>query len=190
MEPNALNFERTLAWHCAPALAGIKPADLISFRPAAPGEEDLPARYDRLLAPRGIRVRELCRCSRRRLLLVYRPGRLEGWLAQPRVRAILTGAGYPPEGDLEALLEALARRLGEEGPFPHEVGLFLGYPPEDVEGFCRNGGRNYKLCGPWKVYGRVEEAQARFQAFHRCRAALCRRVEEGRTLVQLFPAAC
>ena len=69
------------------------------------------------------------------------------------------------------------------------MGLFLGYPPEDVEGFCRHGGRNDKLSGPWKVYGRVEEARARFRAFHRCRDALYRHVEEGRTLAQLFPVA-
>ena len=102
---------------------------------------------------------------------------------------LLTRAGYPAGGDLEALLAALSGRLGQGGPFPHEVGLFLGYPPEDVEGFCRHGGRNYKLSGPWKVYGRVEEARARFRAFHRCRDALYRRVEEGRTLAQLFPVA-
>ena len=190
MEPHSQQFERTLAWHCAPALAGIKAADLISFSPAGPGEEGLPLCYDRLLAPRGIRVRELCRMGGRQLLLVYRPGRLAGWLEEPGVRALLVRAGYPPRGGLEELLEELAARLGEGRPFPHEVGLFLGYPPEDVEGFCRNGGRNCKLCGPWKVYGRVEEARERFRTFRRCRAALCRRVEEGRTLSQLFPAAC
>ena len=87
------------------------------------------------------------------------------------------------------LSDMLSGRLGQGGPFPHEVGLFLGYPPEDVEGFCRNGGRNYKLSGPWKVYGRVEEAKVRFETFRRCRDALYRHVEEGRTLAQLFPAA-
>ena len=189
MQSHSPRFERTLVWLCAPSLAGIKPADLISYCPQ-PGEAaDLPARYDRLLAPRGIRVRELCRCPRGRLLLVYRPERLARYLAEPGVRKLLTRAGYPAGGDLEALLAALSGRLGQGGPFPHEVGLFLGYPPEDVEGFCRHGGRNYKLSGPWKVYGRVEEARARFRAFHRCRDALYRHVEEGRTLAQLFPVA-
>ena len=189
MEPHVQKFERTLAWHCAPSLAGIKPADLISFRPGAGEEAGLPAQYDRLLAPRGIRVRELCRRPDVRLLLVYRPGRLAAWLAQPQVRAVLVRAGYPAAGTAEELLGVLAQRLGAGGGFPHEVGLFLGYPPADVEGFCRHGGRNYKLCGPWKVYGRVEEARRQFRAFHRCRAALYRRVEEGRTLSQLFPVA-
>ena len=189
MEFHSLNFERTLAWLCAPSLAGIKPADLISYRPEAGDPTDLPVRYDRLLSPRGIRVRELCRCPRGCLLLVYRPERLERSLSAPRGRELLRAAGYPAEGDLETLLSVLAGRLGQGGPFPHEVGLFLGYPPEDVEGFCRHGGRNYKLSGPWKVYGHVEEARARFETFRRCRDTLYRHVEEGRTLAQIFPAA-
>ena len=55
-----------------------------------------------------------------------------------------------------------ARRLAGDD-FPHEVGLFLGYPPGDVEGFRLNHGRNFKLCGLWKVYCDMEQATARFQ---------------------------
>ena len=68
----------------------------------------------------------------------------------------------------------VARLEGEE--FPHEIGLFLGYPPEDVEGFCRYQGQNYKLCGRWKVYGDREAACRRFQRYDHCRDALCRRL--------------
>ena len=95
--------------------------------------------------------------------------------------------GYPVSDGVEAMLTHLGARLaGAE--FPHEVGLFLGYPAADVEGFRRNAGRNCKLCGHWKVYGQVEEARRRFLAFDRCREALCRWVAEGRSLEQLFPA--
>ena len=70
-----------------------------------------------------------------------------------------------------------------------DIGQLDAPPPAaDVEGFRRNGGRNCKLCGHWKVYGQVEEAQRRFLAFDRCREALCRWVAEGRSLEQLFPA--
>ena len=35
--------------------------------------------------------------------------------------------------------------------FPHEMGLLLGYPVEDVKGFIRNGGENCLYIGYWKV---------------------------------------
>ena len=49
MESHSPRFERTLAWLCAPSLAGIKPADLISYCPQ-PGEA---AAYTRGLGASG-----------------------------------------------------------------------------------------------------------------------------------------
>lgn len=187
MSQEERRLEQTLALHCAPALAGLKPADLISWRPPQGAGEALLRRYVRRFARRGICLRPLCRRGERQLLLVWRPPRLEDWLAREEIAAMLRKEGYPVSDGVEAMLTHLGARLaGEE--FPHEVGLFLGYPAADVEGFRRNGGRNCKLCGHWKVYGQVEEAQRRFLAFDRCREALCRWVAEGRSLEQLFPA--
>ena len=35
MSPLYQQFEQTLAWHCAPSMAGIKAADLVTWLPAA-----------------------------------------------------------------------------------------------------------------------------------------------------------
>ena len=187
MDTAQRDLEHTLAYHGAPALAGIKPADLIAWGTPQTCTSPFFQEYCTQLALRGIQLRVMCTGRPRCLLLVYRPDQLERQLADGAVRALLLREGYPVDQGLEAMLTALGRRLSE-GSFPHEVGLFLGYPAADVEGFRRNGGRNCKLCGHWKVYGQVEEAQRRFLAFDRCREALCRWVAEGRSLEQLFPA--
>ena len=101
---------------------------------------------------------------------------------------MLADVGYPVDADVDALLSHLSVRLGEED-FPHEIGLFLGYPPVDVEGFCRNRGQNYKLCGCWKVYGDADAAQRYFDRCNRCRASLCRRILAGAHLTELFRAS-
>lgn len=48
--------------------------------------------------------------------------------------------------------------------FPHEIGLFLGYPLEDVQGFIENRAEGYKCVGCWKVYGDEEYAKQEFRA--------------------------
>lgn len=53
--------------------------------------------------------------------------------------------------------------LGKE--FPHEIGLFLGYPVWDVEGFIKHNGENYKLCGYWKVYDDLPGAIKKFREY-------------------------
>lgn len=185
MDQRAWRLERTLAYHCAPSLSGVKSADLISWRESGSGDGPLLCRYIRLLADQGVRLRVLNRRGGHYLLLVYRPELLRRCLAQPAVAGMLARAGYP--GEMEGQLRMLASRLGR-AEFPHEVGLFLGYPPEDVAGFQREGGRNCKLVGPWKVYGPVEEAVRRFRLFGRCREQLCRGMDEGNTLLQMLAA--
>lgn len=185
----AQRFEQTLAFHGAPSMAGIKPADLFSWAGAPEDTRALIERFDREMDAAGIRVRRLCFCRGRSLVLVYRPERLRECLAQDAVRALLLRDGYPVECGLEDMLDHLARRvLGCTG-FPHEIGLFLGYPVEDVVGFQEHDGRDFKFCGLWKVYSDVERAQECFRRYSCCRQALCRRVEGGCPLASVFRTA-
>ncbi|HIY08655.1 MAG TPA: DUF3793 family protein [Firmicutes bacterium] len=183
-------FEELLAFHCAPALAGIKAANLVSCpRQLVEDPEELVAQYGRTLGSRGIHLRILCRCPKGTLILVYREDRLARCLARPAAVRLLVQAGYPV-GTVEELLDHLSRRMARrQGTFPHEIGLFLDYPPVDVIGFLRHGGKGCKLCGHWKVYGDAESARRQFQRYDRCRAALTQRVRQGYSLAQLFCAA-
>ena len=181
-------FEKALAYHCAPSMLGIKAADMISWHGPVEETRAMVAHYDRLLNRRGIRLRLLFSCPKRCLLLIYRQERLELQLALPQAQSMRRDAGYPERCTAEELLDHLSLRLQEQD-FPHEVGLFLGYPPADVEGFCRYGGRACKFTGHWKVYDRVDEARECFRRFDRCRDAMCRRMEEGRSLAQILGAA-
>ena len=181
-------MEMTVAYHCAPALAGIKPSNLVSF--CSKKHSDLDARiaaWNTQLNPSGIYFEKICKCRKRVLVLVYRRKNMEALLAEKDVAAELGKAGYPAGEGLEAVIGHLKTRLSANGGFPHEVGLFLGYPPEDVAGFCRYCGQKYKYCGHWKVYGDVDQAKALFEQYDRCRDSLCRRVGMGLSIVQIFP---
>lgn len=185
----AEEFERQLAQHCAPTLLGEKCASLVSLsREEFPQLEELLGQYNRRWAGCGLRMQILCHCRCRSLVYLYHPGKLAQHLARPQVQALLRKYGYEPGQPLEGMLLRLRRRLREEGDFPHEIGLFLGYPPEDVAAFIRTKGAGYKLCGYWKVYFHEEEARATFARYDACRARLCRRLAAGGTLSQLLAA--
>lgn len=93
-----------------------------------------------------------------------------------------------PVSNPERCIVCLAQRLRECEVFPHEIGLFLGYPPEDVKGFIENKAQNYKIVGTWKVYGDEREAEKRFNRFRKCTADYCMRMEKGSTLDKLAVA--
>lgn len=185
------SFESALAELCAPTLARVKPASLFRYQPA-PGV-DLSARvahWDRTLSAQGVTVRALKTCPRTGAVLVYvyRPAWLDRILADPAVGRFLGREGYRP-GDTEALLAQLADRLCCDGAFPHEIGVFLGYPLEDVEGFIRHRGRNYTYCGYWKAYGDPARAQQCFARYKKCEQIYKRLFEGGTPLLRLTVAA-
>ena len=96
--------------------------------------------------------------------------------------------GYPMEEGLDALLEHLSERIMTNREFPHEIGLFLGYPVEDVRGFIEQRGKDCKLSGYWKVYGDEQAARRLFHQFDRCRDTARGYIERGMTILELFAA--
>ena len=176
-------FEEVVVRHCSPTLVGIKPACLISLDAAEyPRLPRTVGEYTRALGEKGLRFEVLCRCRRRFLVLVFRPKLLAEHLARPQAAQLLADADYPGDAPLSALLRRLRQRLLAGGDFPHEIGLFLGYPPEDVAGFMTNRGKNCKCVGCWKVYGDEYAARRRFAAYQSCTANYCRRRAGGASL--------
>ena len=103
---------------------------------------------------------------------MYRPIKLKEDLSRKAAEEILAEKNYPV-GQMEQCIVELTRRLKEQETFPHEIGLFLGYPPEDVEAFMKNGAAGAKCTGMWKVYGDVETAQCRFAQYKKCTRVYC-----------------
>ena len=183
-------LDRQLAAYCSPTLAGIKPASLVSFDRAL--YPDLPQRlktYREAFAPRGMCFEIVCACRGRYLLRVYQKQALERHMAEPCVQHVLASFGYPAGQPLQDLLRELKRRIALSETFPHEIGLFLGYPIEDVVGFIRNAGRGCKLSGYWKVYGDAQAASRLFDRLSRVCRAVTKRIEQGETLLEVFAAA-
>ena len=159
--------------HTAPVLLEKKPAALFTL----PCREQ--AVFAGALAPSGLRVMCLRHHRGRALLLVYRPALLARALADPLAARLLRRHGYPAGAALDDTLRVLKGRIDTQRDFPHEIGLFLGYPPADVAGFIRHRGSRYKLCGLWKVYGDVARAQALFREYDSCSRRLCCHLDNG-----------
>ena len=100
---------------------------------------------------------------------------------------LLRQAGYANESCARCVAQ-LIRRFRESGEFPHEVGLFLSYPPEDVKGFIDHRANGFKCAGLWKVYGDEAKAQALFAKFKKCTEIYCALWQTGSKLEQLAVA--
>lgn len=88
---------------------------------------------------------------------------------------------------LEGKLKRLEKRFRKDS-FPHEIGLFLGYPLEDVRGFIANKGRNSKYTGEWKVYGNLNTALRLFQSYQDSRRWVMEQAQKGKGLEDILSA--
>lgn len=160
--------EELVIAQCSPTLAGLKTASL--FRCGLTDRADFLRSLHRLnlhLVPKGVRLIPVRLSTDSALVYMYRPQQLKSDLEGERAKRTLRGKGYPT-GDANACLAELIRRIRTAEEFPHEIGLFLGYPPEDVEGFITQKARHAKYSGLWKVYGDVESAKRRFDMYKKC----------------------
>lgn len=143
--------EEMFVQHCSPTLAGIKTGNL--FTCAFSGEKEMREsvrKFNKMLVSKGIRVLSLRYRNKRGLIYVYRPSKLFQDQEELNARELLDEFGYSGETP-ERRLAQLIQRLYENDTFPHEIGLFLGYPPEDVRGFIENKADGYKYSGEWDV---------------------------------------
>lgn len=173
---------------CAPTLAGIKSGSMFSYQCESKEEmrEDV-RRLNHSLISRGLIVLPLRFRNKKALLYIYRPSSLRKELCSHDAQVILRDAGYP-ELCCEGCVKCMMKRMQSNEEFPHEVGLFLSYPPDDVSGFIRNHAQNYKFIGYWKVYGDEEKARKTFSKYKQCTDCYCRRLKSGCKLTDLAVA--
>lgn len=187
-----LKFEEVFVEVCAPTFRGVKPSNLFRYQPT--NRERLLETieyWNRELESSGLKVRALKECSRTGafLILVYREKWLHSILKRPAVRVFLRQSGYQIKDRVDDFLRQLSDRLCLERDFPHEIGIFLGYPLQDVVGFIKNQGKNYTLSGYWKAYGDPEKARERFDSYRECTEVCREQYHQGTPIIQLVKAA-
>lgn len=175
--------ETQLILRCAPFLAGLKTSNLLIVG------KDQVDRAGKLLEHTKFHCFFLYEGQTKAVLLLYSDSLPEDFFHRQDVRQILYRQGYP-DCSLPTLLEIFAERYRsymQDGiRFPHEMGLFLGYPPEDVAGFIANQGKNCLYEGYWKVYAHPLEKMRLFQKFDQAKENLLRLAAKGAGMSELL----
>lgn len=178
-----LRLEFQIVRQCAPLFKRLKVANAISVN------EELCSRLEELLDGMKISWRILSRREGKCLVLLYRPEELSEYLSRPEQRKILREFGYPC-GNLSDMLEYLCKRTQSLGDrkcgFPHELGVFLGYPAEDVIGFIENAGKKCLFTGYWKVYHNPSLARKTFKEYDQAIECAVNEFISGKSIYEIM----
>lgn len=181
-------LEERIVRFCSPTLAGIKTGNLFNScgldRTLFYKEYQL---YKSILAPLGLVLHLFERKVGNPLVYLFRHNALEKDLSHHETRTFLKAYGYQ-DFSVVGVLEKLGERIDLERKFPHEIGVFLSYPLEDVKGFIQYGSECCKCTGYWCVYDDEKKAKHDFARYDRCKACYERLYCRGRRLCDLAVA--
>ncbi len=174
MDLKELNTQ--MALQCAPLFMGIKISNMLIM-----DLEDTDRVMD-TFRETALSLSILYASARKVVFLVYDREKLEQYLCKKENQKLLRILGYQ-EYELTSILMELSKRYqgNMQGlkAFPHELGLLLGYPIEDVMGFIVNHGQKSLYSGYWKVYENLSEKLLLFEQYQIAKERLIRLVAQG-----------
>lgn len=176
-------LEEKFCFHCAPTLLNRKVSNLVILKNRFFLQEEL-TEYNIILSKFNISLFTINVTLEYSCILLYNKNFLQEQLGKSEVRIFLQEFGYN-SFSIQDSLENLSERFTMRN-FPHEIGVFLGYPMEDVKGFIENNGYNYLICGYWKVYKNPEIKKDLFNLYTACRKLLCEKVNSGCPFIDVF----
>ncbi len=182
-------LEDYLIFYASPTLACLKTASLFNVKRIPLNK--LEAQIDILnkqFKTKGLYLTILKKSNNNALVYLYRKTLLNQDLLRPGVNEFLKAYGYE-YNNADRAIESLKQRFNHDEAFPHEIGIFLGYPLEDVIGYIQNSGKNSKCCGFWKVYGDDKSAEKKFLKLDKCRSIYNRLWKKGCSIHKLTVAA-
>ncbi len=174
---------------CAPLIAGLKVSNLFII-------PNVPSTSLRFLINQkntGLSFYLLAEYAGKAAYLIYRKEELESYIRQDKIQHAIESWCLTEGKDtfcLSKLLIYARKRYTayclKEGAFPHELGVLLGYPIEDVSGFIENDGRHCLHSGYWKVYANKEDKIALFRRYEEAKIMLIRMLRSGCTIGELL----
>ena len=172
-----------LALQCAPVISGIKISNLLTIPAKSLRELSV------VLKKTELSFRILYPGRERLVILIFRETKLREYLAREEIMAFIYKCGYETS-DISKIFPLFVKRymryMELKQDFPHELGLFLGYPIEDVEGFIKENGKNYLYSGYWKVYKDTELKIRLFKDYERVQTEIVRLLYEGLNIMDII----
>jgi hypothetical protein len=145
LHKNALFLVESLA----PLVLGIKPSELLNVSL----KNDEWRNFKTVLTQKeNLQLEEIRELNGRLQVIFYRKEILDSVLKQKQIYDFLVSMDYPKKYSVEVYLRILKQKL-MMSQFPHEIGIFLGYPLKDVLGFMGILPLPYRRTQGWRIYG-------------------------------------
>lgn len=180
-----MSFDQLMIHHAAPTICGIKPSSLFSIKTTRFSQVQF-EKWQSDFKDKGIFFERIKTSSECNTIFVFNYVWVEKILSNFLSSLYLSEKGYKMPGDVSYVVDQIKTRMLYNKNFPHEVGLLLGYPLEDVIEFEKKCGKACKYCGLWKTYGDIDNAK-KCQCRYKSCSLMCEKwFDEGIDVFQII----
>lgn len=167
-----------ISYGIAPTLSGNKPSSIITL---GKNNADLNILWEKykyiFLEKYNLNFFELKKNQNSVTILFYYSDKLKSAIYSKKHMKFLNKFGYSEKFDLYKNMYILKERFKEA--CPHEVGVFLGFPLDDVICFMEKPSKRCLMCGYWKVYNDLDLAREIFADYDKARYNVAQNVIQG-----------
>lgn len=159
------HLKALLRLNLAPTMSGLKTGTMVNLTNGNKLTKDMWEIYkDHNEFSIPLNYVELRESKNTILILFYNEKLLLNRLEEKEVKNFLTNFGYENCKSIEDHLKILKNNFKQLNKCPNEVGIFLGYPLEDVVDFhCSKD--ECKLIGYWRYYNNENFAREEFRRY-------------------------
>ncbi len=159
-------FDKYMLFLLAPVVGGLKPSSTITLKKNSK-EYFIWNNYKEIFLNKiNLKYILLREDDKAIILLIYSEEKLGNFINNKETKEFLLKLGYDLQDNLDNILDKLVQRYNKFH-CPHELGVFLGIPLEDVIDFMECTTKKCLLCGYWKVFNNSDNALEIFNNYNR-----------------------
>lgn len=151
-------IEKFLIYSASLVIAGVKPSATVSLSKTKGNLYSKWIKYGiDFMKKINTKYIELRETDNTLILLVYNEENIKDCIFADNNKEFLMNLGYSNDENLSEYLDMLKSRY-ELYNCPHELGVFLGFPLEDVKDFIECTNKKCFNCKYWRVYNNYNKA--------------------------------
>ena len=172
-------IEKFLLYNASLVISEAKPSATITLKKGKDSIYDKWIKYGKdFLGNINIKHIDLRECDNALIILIYDEEQLKKYIFREENKAFLMKLGYYEEEKIDSYMEKLKERYNEF-KCPHELGVFLGFPIDDVKDFMECTKKKCLACGYWMGFDNYNTAKKIFNTYDRIKEHTMEHILKG-----------
>lgn len=172
-------IEKYLLYSASLVIAGVKPAITVTINKSIGRLYNTWNKSGKIFIKEiGLEFINLRESENSIILMIYDKEILKKIFDNTQNKEFLIRLGYSKDFSIDAAIKTLRFRYNQFH-CPHELGLFLGIPFEDVKDFMECTEKRCLLCGYWKVYNNSNKAKKIFNKYDEIKEFAIKHILKG-----------